>query len=1033
MSSLIGKASQYKSAFDPASLADLAIWYDFSDVSSLDLSGNILRKVNDKSGNNRNGYMSNLTTGYFYYDKMVIGAWMNNPGFGAIDLSDVSFNTFPVAGSVFFVVTPQAANPTTPLFQGTTGSGGGKWMNSRAGGNNLDYQVGGHTVTAMTSQQQLIRRTHIISAITDQSVLGNLLLSNTQSFLYVNGFLNASYAVESNVWNQGVINVGIRFGNNVGGNGGRNIFHEILVFSNAVSQTTRCAIEEYLRKKWYDTIPEKGTYTSPIDVSGCVLWVDAADVSSITFSGSNVTLWADKSGFAYDASTIGSSNPIWDASRNGVRFLINSRMFTGAPGPTDSETGFAVLDISGNLSGSRGRIVHTSNLTGREFSYGNTVNWQLTASGVTNIVTEPHIPNQKYVVMWRIDASENGVREMRVATDGIVERRVLNSTNYFPANQGVTTLGSSTSTFQGVLYELALFNNMVTDSDIMKMNNYLQTKWNVVKYTDPATNSVGLSVEQDWPLCNQPIFQRPLYIPHDINNLGAWYDATDSSAFDLSGTSIRIWKDKSGWQNDLSACIASELTYKALPTYLSNTQEVDISGGFFRLRNLNISLNGNLCNRPTPGRFSLFMVFKPNQVATADTSGSAHSLFNMRSATNSRFIHMPTPGISPTFCNGFLTYTPPVTGMPTPIEIGPLSTSEYNILGACCGRGKYIVTNNGVVTADLSGSTALGTTQFDTNTVTNVGRTTTAAEYFGGKVKEIIFYNRAVSISERETIEYYLAEKWNLTSLLPSNHPGFSRRGTLIADGFSPRGLPNCRFWLDATSFYNSNYSNGQSISSWSDKSVFNATIDISGTVNYSTSYGVPGVNLCNGVVIGSLSTSASLSAYQGTTFVVASVDSLSPGTPQYGMTIATGGSLTVVTRNMFLRSDTSLSIANLLGGTGGVLCNLSCNTTTAGAPFIWETAFANASLLFALCNGTFPAKSSGHNSTGGFTNTRVFLGCDASAANTPSWKGNIHEVLMYPTILGDWERYSIRGYLAQKWKISNSVPFGTPYKLVAP
>jgi hypothetical protein len=1036
MSHLTAKESQYKSAFDVKSLSDLAIWYDFSDVSSLDLSGSILRKVNDKSGNNRNGHASNLTTGYLYYDRMVTGAWMNNTGFQAFDLSDVSFSTFPVAGSVFFVLTPYETRQST-MFQGTTGLAGGKYMISRASGCNIvTYEVGGNAAAIMTSFSQMVRRTHIVSAITDQSVLGNLLLSNTQSLLYVNGFLNAGVFTSSNVWNQGLTNISVRFGNNVGDNGGRNIFHEILMFSNAVNYTTRCAVEEYLRKKWYDTVPEKNTYTSPLDLSGCVLWLDACDQSTLTYSGSSVIRWGDKSGNAYDASGIGTSNPIWDASRGGVRFLSNSRMFTTSPGPSSgAETGFIVLDISANAIGGRARIIQTSDLTlGREISVGSSAVFQFTGNNTTDSRTQAHAFNTKYAISWRLDASANGRRDVRFAVDGIVEERELNATKYPTTGVGVTTFGNLFETFQGVMYEAALFSNELTDSEIMKMHNYLMTKWNITKYTNPITNSINLSISQDWPFCNQPVFQRPSYTPYDIKNLGAWYDAADTGSFDLSGTSIRIWRDKSGWQNDLSACVGGELAYKALPTYLSDTQEVDICGGFFRLRNRNISLNGNLCNRPHPGSFSLFMVFKPNQIAGTDVSGSAHSLFNMRSGTANRFIHMPNiVGPAPNFSNQFLTYTPPVAGLPSSINIGSLSTNDYNILGASCGFGRYVVTNNGTTTADITGSVGLGVVQLDANTVTNVGRTTTAAEYFGGKVKEIIFYNRAVSSSERETIEYYLAEKWNLTSLLPSNHPSFSRIGTLVADGFSPRGAPNCRFWLDAMSFYNSNYSNGQSISSWSDKSLFSSTVDISGTVTYSTSYGVPGVNLCNGVVIGRLTPGASLSTYQGTTFVVASVDSLSPGTPQYGVTLATGDSLTVVTRNMFLRSDTSLSVANILGGTGAVLCNLSCNATTAGTPFIWETAFANAALLFALCNGTFPAKSSGHNSTGGFTNTRVFLGCDASAANIPSWKGNIHEVLLYPSVLGDWERYNIRGYLAQKWKISNSVPFGTPYGLVAP
>jgi hypothetical protein len=1034
MSHLTEKGGQYKSAFDVKSLSDLAIWYDFSDISSLDLSGNFIRKVNDKSGNNRNGYMSNLTTGYFYYDRMITGAWPNNTGFSAIDLSDVSFNVVPVAGSIFMAITPYEATQGH-IMQTTTGTGAGKWLFSRGyGQSNIDFQLGGGTNTLVTGRVQNVRRTHIISAITDQTVIGtNIMIGSLnipQQRLYVNGFFQGSAVQASNVWS--ISNVGVRFGNVTGGSGVRNIHHEVLVFSNAVDDITRCGIEEYLRKKWIDTIPVSTSYTSPIDLSGCVLWLDACDQSTLTYSGSSITKWADKSGNGYDASGIGTSNPIWDASRGGVRFLIGSRMFTTSPGPSNAETGFIVVDISGNIAGARARIIQTSDLLAREITIADLVQWQMTGNNITNVKTQQHYPRIKYAVSWRIDASANGRRNTRLAIDGVVERREIGVVNYPVSNVGVTTLGGST-TFQGVLHEVVLFNRELPDSDIMKINNYLMTKWNIPKYTNPITNSFNLSVSQDWPFCNQPVFQRPMYIPYDIKHLGAWYDAADPRTFDLSGTSIRSWKDKSGFQNDLSACVGGDLAYKALPTYLADTQEVDICGGFFRLQNINVSANRNLCNRPNAGLFSLFMVFKPNQVAGKDVSGSATSVFNMRNGTSNRFIHMPmVGGTAPNFSNGFLTYTTPVTGMPNLINIGTLSTTQYNILGACCGVPKYTITNNGTVTADLSGTNSLFQTQFGIDTVTNVGRTILAPEYFGGRIKEIMFFNRALPENDRQEIEYYLAKKWNLTSLLPSNHPGFNQRTAYVVDGFMPRSISigNCIFWVDAATFNTSNYSNGQTITQWADKSVFNSPVDISGTLTYSTSYGVPGVNMCNGVAIAR--TNSSMITYGGTAFVVASLDSVTPGTPQYGVTMAPPTSLSNIARIMFVRSDTSLSYASLPAGTA-VSSNFSCNTTSAGRPFIWETSFSNSVYGMILSNGTFPWRSAIHNAAPGISNVRIFLGCDASAANVPSWRGNIHEVILYNTTLGDWDRYNIRGYLAHKWKISNALPFGSPYGLVAP
>lgn len=47
--------------------------------------------------------------------------------------------------------------------------------------------------------------------------------------------------------------------------------------------------------------------SNPTALSGCVLWLDASDTSTITLSGSDVTLWEDKSGQGNDAAQDGAA------------------------------------------------------------------------------------------------------------------------------------------------------------------------------------------------------------------------------------------------------------------------------------------------------------------------------------------------------------------------------------------------------------------------------------------------------------------------------------------------------------------------------------------------------------------------------------------------------------------------------------------------------------------------------------------------------------------------------------------------------
>jgi len=63
---------------------------------------------------------------------------------------------------------------------------------------------------------------------------------------------------------------------------------------------------------------------------------------------------------------------------------------------------------------------------------------------------------------------------------------------------------------------------------------------------------------------------------------------------------------------------------------------------------------------------------------------------------------------------------------------------------------------------------------------TNIGAGI-GADFFKGKIFEIVIYNSVLGTSQRQAIEGYLAQKWGLTSSLPGGHPGYSQ--TLYATG----------------------------------------------------------------------------------------------------------------------------------------------------------------------------------------------------------------------------------------------------------
>ena len=78
---------------------------------------------------------------------------------------------------------------------------------------------------------------------------------------------------------------------------------EVLLYSVALSIPQRQQVEGYLANKWKLTASfPLSRVNSPIDISGCKLWLDASDSSTISFSsGTTISSWNDKSGNGYNA------------------------------------------------------------------------------------------------------------------------------------------------------------------------------------------------------------------------------------------------------------------------------------------------------------------------------------------------------------------------------------------------------------------------------------------------------------------------------------------------------------------------------------------------------------------------------------------------------------------------------------------------------------------------------------------------------------------------------------------------------------
>jgi hypothetical protein len=217
--------------------------------------------------------------------------------------------------------------------------------------------------------------------------------------------------------------------------------------------------------------------------------------------------------------------------------------------------------------------------------------------------------------------------------------------------------------------------------------------------------------------------------------LQLWLDATDPLANGTllkNGTPVPTWYDKSGNLNNATNGVS--------PFYANNSLVFD--GSSF--------LDTTLTARPVYETiFVVFLMAAPlsgsfNMVGTNSQAGRALSINNNNLGYN---------------VSGISSYSNTIGG----IVRGVTTLVSGTILGG---------PDNGIGTTYINGGTYISQSQVFTTYgegITRIGGGN-GSNFFNGTISEILIYNRALSSSERQKIEGYLAWKWRINSSLPSTH-----------------------------------------------------------------------------------------------------------------------------------------------------------------------------------------------------------------------------------------------------------------------
>lgn len=241
--------------------------------------------------------------------------------------------------------------------------------------------------------------------------------------------------------------------------------------------------------------------------------------------------------------------------------------------------------------------------------------------------------------------------------------------------------------------------------------------------------------------------------PTQISGCRLWLDATDTATVLRSGSQVTQWTDKTGTTNLTQASASLQ------PTYLSTSfngrptlQFTAVQGSSY---NVLASASTSLYNSITS--FSYFSVSRV--ISPAPSYPSPFSIQNKVS------FYLNGLNNSSGFVGTNIWTYQGTTFVANPNTSFPYDTNTLSCLSLGTTQQFF-----------LNGSNTISSPPFTfgsgTNVTINLGYSGyNANDGFNGYISEVIVYTTALTTSQRQQVEGYLAWKWGLQANLPSTHP----------------------------------------------------------------------------------------------------------------------------------------------------------------------------------------------------------------------------------------------------------------------
>jgi hypothetical protein len=525
---------------------------------------------------------------------------------------------------------------------------------------------------------------------------------------------------------------------------------------------------------------------NPLLIQGCEVWLDAADPTTLSLTGSTVTAWRDKSTKAYTI-TVNSTPTYSSTGFNGglpcVSFTTGVYLQTTLSSQV-ANSDFAIFAVwNQTVNGGVNSVVSIGAPTTEtalgihaigSISYYNFYHYGIGDANTTQIYT------------YGVPVVHSGTRLSGVLTayiNGTASANTINDSANTSTSFYVSQPSGSGFPITGQVSEVLLYKATLTSTQRQQIEGYLASKWKLTSYLSPTqlynTNSF-LSIVNAPVMPTIPIrkaAQNNKFLPPQYSNCVLWLDATDVNGTGrnpATGT-ITSWTDKSGSGNSSTASGGT-------PTLTANSLNGKPGVAFSSASSSYIQVP-----RVVTSDWSIFIVFSTTQTGPNSTPtpgpGQAHTdasgnhwwggqgIFDGEMAGSVNDMGISLCG-SPT---GYLGYG---TG---DLASGQ-DTTEFSATAVNTGAGFigefFRTQSSGNLQMFVNGAFQVSTTGGTANRVSptlKIGaiQTLPAGYYFTGTVYEIVCYTRVLSTIERQQIEGYFAWKWGLKNSIGSGHPFF--------------------------------------------------------------------------------------------------------------------------------------------------------------------------------------------------------------------------------------------------------------------